>query len=286
MVGHILARFMAAGEGVEVDRVEELGSMMVGVALARYGGGDALRLASGEQWKVESGELGEEWAEAERACGEYMERGGREALGEFGVDGSWRGGRGVERMETVAAFAWPAEDGVANLFFHGWMWRGEEAWQRYPLVGVWNVCGARVREFDDGSAVGLTASAGVDGHVRYADQHVHTSDDADLMMEVGEGMDEADRAAILAALHADRWQVGSDSARIAFDQSEGHGFSLFLCVAWDTIANRALLSLCAVLLGSGGSGVVAADLVPLLRSVDHKTASSRRLCDLVLRHLS
>ncbi len=284
---------MARGsEGGDVRRVAELGGLLAGVALGRYGGGDGLRLAHGSGRTLspadeDAAPLARLWDEAERACRAYLAEGGEEARA-VGLGRDLAAPR--EREMQVATFGWGGEDGAppsaANLFFQGWMFDGEHAFQKYPLVGAWPVWGAEVGQVDDGSALGLTASCGVRG-VRFADEHVHTSDEADLLVEGAEGLSDEDRAALLEALRADRWQMGSDAARIRFSSSAAaaaEDFAVFWCICWDTDGARALLALVAVDLRRREFD--AARFADFCTSHAPPTPEAKALCDLILRRFA
>ena len=128
-----------------------------------------------------------------------------------------------------------ADDTWANLYWHGWLFgdiieSGAEpdAVQRFPLCGIWDPSPG-ITAFDSGDALGDVGlgddvrAAGVTC-LRAADQHIHKLDayaggDRDgtiaLCMEQGFTREAAEASVLAAERECGQYHVGSDTARVA-----------------------------------------------------------------------
>jgi hypothetical protein len=121
------------------------------------------------------------------------------------------------------------EPSKVNLYFHGWLFENDvaiekSASQKNPLVGLFSPF-VGFSEYIDRSLIGETASAGIN-FLRASDQHIHTIDPfaggsaesyKTLLIESGMSAEDAEAIAMVEALDANQYYMGSDSARVSLN---------------------------------------------------------------------
>jgi hypothetical protein len=201
---------------VTLDRLE---GVPRGLRLTRYGGGDSFRSAREIfQCEVAPNLLPEDVVR--RVC---------EALKVEREECNWETSFSIS--SNILGDDDSREPSKANLYFHGWLFEhevmsGNSAAQKNPLIGIFSPM-VGISEYVDRSLMGTTASAAINAF-RAADQHIHTIDPfaggsaesyTQLLIESGMTPEDAQAIAMVEALDANQYYMGSDSARVSLNLS-------------------------------------------------------------------